>query len=101
LAPGARTTISVPATLAYGLSDPARIRRFARTRFAQEDNLQAGQWRRVLDRQGRQRGVRILQVCRNVVVVDTNRRWAGQVMELEVELIGIQAPSNGPERRAT
>jgi FKBP-type peptidyl-prolyl cis-trans isomerase 2 len=32
------------------------------------------------------------------VVVDTNHRKAGQALELEVELVGIQAPA-GADRR--
>jgi FKBP-type peptidyl-prolyl cis-trans isomerase 2 len=34
------------------------------------------------------------------VVVDTNHRWAGLAMELEVELVSIQAPSANPDVRA-
>ena len=33
------------------------------------------------------------------VVVDTNHRWAGQAMDLDVELIGIKAPDSGPGPR--
>ena len=54
----------------------------------------------VLNSQGRRRRVRILEVRGKTVVVDTNHRWAGLAMELEVELVGIGAPGGGPELQA-
>ncbi|MBV9122678.1 MAG: FKBP-type peptidyl-prolyl cis-trans isomerase [Planctomycetes bacterium] len=92
LAPGACTTVRVPAEHAYGPSDPTRIRRWARTRFPKDQPLPIGQWVRVSNSQGRQRLVRILKVQGPMVVVDTNHRKAGQALELEVELLGIKVP---------
>jgi peptidylprolyl isomerase len=91
LAPGASTTVLVPAESAYGAADAARVRRCARTRFPKDHPLPVGQWVRVLDRRGRPRPVRILEVRGKTVVVDTNHRGAGQALELKVELVGIQA----------
>jgi FKBP-type peptidyl-prolyl cis-trans isomerase 2 len=34
-----------------------------------------------------------------MVVVDANHRWAGQTLEVEVELVAIQAPGALPENR--
>jgi FKBP-type peptidyl-prolyl cis-trans isomerase 2 len=90
VAPGTRVVLSVPPERAYGVSDPARVRVLQRDRFATEQALPPGKWIRIVDRQGRPRRVRILEVRGNKVLVDTNHRWAGQSMELEVELIGIQ-----------
>jgi carbon storage regulator CsrA len=95
LAPGTSTTVSVPPELAYGVPDPARVRRWARTRFAKDQPLPVGKWVQVSNRQGRRRRVRILEVRGQTVVVDTNHRWAGQALELEVELISIQTPDTG------
>ena len=97
LTPGASTTISVPPERAYGPSDPSRVRRWARTRFPEDQPLQVGEWARVLSRGGRRRLVRILEVHDNLVVVDTNHRGAGQALNLEVELIDIQSPDAGRE----
>jgi peptidylprolyl isomerase len=97
LAPGASTLVSVPAERAYGLSNPARVRRWARARFPKDQALTIGKWVRFLNRRGQQRLVRILEVRGEMVVVDTNHRWAGQAMKLEIELLGIQAPQAGPE----
>jgi carbon storage regulator CsrA len=98
LAPGATTTVRVPAERAYGPSDSApRVRRWARTRFQQDQPLPIGGWVRVLDRQGHRRLVRILKVRARTVLVDTQHRWAGQALDLEVKLIGIQDPDGGSQ----
>jgi carbon storage regulator CsrA len=91
LAPGTSITVRVPSERAYGLSDPARVHRWARTRFPKDQSLVIGKWVLILNHQGQRRLVRILAVRGRMVIVDTNHRWAGQAMELEVELIGIQA----------
>jgi FKBP-type peptidyl-prolyl cis-trans isomerase 2 len=95
LAAGARTKLSVPAELAYGAPNSARAHSCARKRFPKDQPLVIGERAEVLDRQGRRRSVRILEVRDKTVLVDTNHRWAGQAMELEVELLDIQAPDAG------
>jgi peptidylprolyl isomerase len=95
LVPGARTTVRVPSELAYGPSDPTRVHRWARTRFPNDLALPVGKWVRIASRQGRHRLVRIVEVRDRMVVVDTNHPWAGQALEMEVELIDIQAPHAG------
>jgi FKBP-type peptidyl-prolyl cis-trans isomerase 2 len=45
------------------------------------------------DRKGRRRPVRILEVSDAAVVIDANHPWAGQALELEVELVGFSSPS--------
>jgi peptidylprolyl isomerase len=92
LAPGSSAKISVPTEQAYGPPDPARVHRWARTHFAENQALRIGRWVRVANSQGRRRLVRILEVHGKMVVVDTNHRRAGQDLELEVELIGIETP---------
>ena len=101
LAPGTRTKVSVPPEQAYGPSDPTRVHHWARTRFPKDEPLNIGKWVTVTNRQGRRRLVRVLEVRGNLVVVDTNHRFAGQAIELEVELIDIQgqdvsAPAREP-----
>jgi len=96
MVPGASVKVSVPPEQAYGPSDAARVRRLARTRFTAEQLLRVGKSVRVLDRKGRSHAVRILEVKGKSVVVDTNHRFAGQALELEVELLRIQAPASGP-----
>jgi FKBP-type peptidyl-prolyl cis-trans isomerase 2 len=100
LAPGAHTTVRVPPERAYGAPDPARVKRWARTRFPQDLPLAAGKWVQVVTSRGRPRRVRIVEVCGATVVVDTNHRWAGQAMVLEVVVIGIGPPASGSDAPA-
>jgi carbon storage regulator CsrA len=98
LAAGASRTVSVPPEQAYGPRDPSRIRRWPRARFPFDRPLSNGQWLRIVNGRGRSRLVRIVEVSGEKVVVDTNHRRAGQTVEMEVELVGIQAPSGSPDR---
>jgi FKBP-type peptidyl-prolyl cis-trans isomerase 2 len=97
LAPGTTTTVHVPPETAYGRSDPSRVHRWPRTRFPKDQLLPIGKWVRIHNSKGKGRSVRILEVRGKIVVVDTNRRGAGQAVEMEVELVGIQAPGAAPE----
>jgi FKBP-type peptidyl-prolyl cis-trans isomerase 2 len=99
LAPGTSTTVSVPPERAYGSPDPARVRRWARTRFPKDKSLSVGKWVQVPNSQGRHRLVRILEVRGKTVVVDTNHRAAGQALDLEVELVSIRTPDAAPDVR--
>jgi FKBP-type peptidyl-prolyl cis-trans isomerase SlyD len=91
LAPGNQVALAVPAAEAHGVSDPRRVYRLARSRFRGQ-TLLAGQRTRLLDRQGRRRVVRVVEVLDRVVVVDANHPRAGQGVEMEVELIAILTP---------
>lgn len=90
LAPGMSTSLHVPAAKAYGLRDPRRIFRLARSRFPELPPLTIGKWTRLIDRRGRQRLIRILDDRGPVVIVDNNHPWAGKALNLEFELILIQ-----------
>ncbi len=94
LAPGERTQLQLPPEKAYGLVDPARIRRWSRARFPQEGPLPVGGWLRVVDRRGRPRQVRVLEINGSTVVVDTNHRRAGQSLVMDVELVGFTQGSH-------
>lgn len=89
---GNSARVTVPPERAYGPPDPARVHRWARKRFPQDQPLLAGKWVRFQTSHGRRRLVRIVEVHSKIVVVDTNHRCAGQAMELEVELIAIHGP---------
>lgn len=93
LAPGSSITVRVPVERAYGPFDSTRVHRWLRTRFPTGQDLPIGKWVPILTRQGRSRLVRILGIRDEMVLVDTNHRWAGQHMDLEVDLIGIQVPN--------
>jgi FKBP-type peptidyl-prolyl cis-trans isomerase 2 len=97
LTAGEAATLTVPPELAYGLSDPMRIRSWSRRRFPRDATLQVGKLVRFMDEQGRRRRVRILEANGKMVVVDVNHPWAGQTLELEVKLLGFLEPLLGPE----
>jgi FKBP-type peptidyl-prolyl cis-trans isomerase 2 len=90
LPPGGRTTLRVPPEKAYGIADPNRIHRWSRTRFPKDEPLAVGKWVAVINGQGRRRLVRVVELRGNTVVVDTNHRFAGQAVEVEVELVEIR-----------
>lgn len=90
LAPGGCATLSVPPEKAYGMADPKRVHRLARTRFPKSSVLTVGKLVRISDRKGRRRLVRVLDTGSKAVVVDSNHRWAGQALQLQVELVSIQ-----------
>ncbi|HLJ93301.1 MAG TPA: FKBP-type peptidyl-prolyl cis-trans isomerase [Gemmataceae bacterium] len=92
LTTGACATLRVPPEKAYGMADPARVHRLARSRFPESSVLTVGKFVRISDRKGRRRLVRVLEAGSKAVVVDSNHRWAGQALELQVELISIQTP---------
>jgi len=92
LAVGDSGTFFVPARDAYGPFNPKLIRRMARWRFAEHEDLCVGQWVRVWDRQCRRRLVRIVTIGEETLIVDANHRWAGQSLKLEVRVISIRGP---------
>lgn len=97
LAPGRSVTISVPAERAYGIPDPARIKRVSRDRFRTVDALVVGRRVRIRGASGRPRVVRVVEVHGGAVVIDMNHPRCGQSMELEVELVAVRttAPEIG------
>jgi peptidylprolyl isomerase len=97
LAPGQAATLTVPPERAYGLADPARVHRWSRRRFPTQARLRPGKLVRFSAGGGRRRVVRIVEVKGQVVVVDANHRWAGQTLELEVQLVAIHEPGPGPQ----
>jgi peptidylprolyl isomerase len=94
LAPGESATLRLPPDQAYGPHDPGRVRQMDRRVFKAGQPLAAGKWLRVLGRRGR-RWVRVVEVRENQVVVDLNRRGAGQTLELEVKVVAIHDAEAG------
>jgi FKBP-type peptidyl-prolyl cis-trans isomerase 2 len=86
-------TVRVPAAVAHGAHDPARIRRADRARFPADEDLTAGRRVSMRLRGGRTRRVRVVEVLGGAVVVDTNHPRCGQSVELEVEVVAILTTS--------
>jgi len=96
LAPGRDTFVAVPPGRAFAPSNPARVVRVSRSRFPAGQSLPIGKRVRLAGRSGRVRSGRVVSVTDKFVVVDANRRRAGQGVELEIELVAILAPTDGP-----
>jgi FKBP-type peptidyl-prolyl cis-trans isomerase 2 len=94
LVPGGKTKLALPPEKAYGVYDSTRVHRLSRQRFPKDAALPVGKWVRFTNEKGRQRLIRILEVSDKAVVVDSNHRWAGQALELEIELVTICDPEN-------
>lgn len=97
LSEGKVVALDVPAERAYGLADPGRVKRVARTRFPADEEVTPGRRARMRLTRGRSLTVRVVEVCGLVVVVDTNHRRSGQAVNLEVELITFIEPTPGLE----
>jgi peptidylprolyl isomerase len=89
LAPGERVRVAVAPGVAHKPHDPGRVRLLARARFPKLLPLPVGEWVRILDRRGRRRLVRVMEVRDHAVRVDTNHPRAGQALVLEVELLAV------------
>jgi peptidylprolyl isomerase len=100
LAAGEFRSLRVPPERAYGMHDPSRVRPLDRRCFSPDKALPIGKWVRVMGRRGR-RWVRVLELREDVVLVDYNRRGAGQALDLEVELIAILEPAAGQDNLAS
>ena len=94
---GTDVTLTVPAELAYGLPNPSRVRKVARDRFPADEDLVVGRRVRLSNRGGGSRSVRVVSVRNRTVVVDANHPWAGQGVELRVELVAILDAGEGPQ----
>src|SRR5262249_6894178 len=92
---GERVRVRVPAEQAYGPRRAERLRRLGRARVADGQELATGSWVRVTGRRRQRRLVRVVEVCDEVVVVDTSHPWAGQAVTLEVEIVTIRAHEGG------
>ena len=86
LTEGALTRLSVPPEQAYGLRDATRVRQVDRRCFKPFQTLTIGKWVRPADGG---KPVRILAIKGMAIMVDGNHRWAGQTLDVEVELIAI------------
>jgi len=92
LAPGQSITIRVPDDGAYGIADPARVRRVRRERITSPSKLKPGRLAKLLINPQRSRLVRIVEVHGQRVVVDLNHPRCGQAVVIEVEIVAIAEP---------
>jgi peptidylprolyl isomerase len=91
MAVGEQKRLTLTAEQAFGLVDPKLIKEVPRQRFAPGLELYVG--KRLLARgvkSGRRRHVKIVEVRPEAVVVDANHPLAGEVVEVELQLIAVR-----------
>lgn len=95
MAPGERKQFTLQPQEAYGRIHPKLVRQVPRQRFPQHLDLQVGK-RLTATRgfAGRRRRVTVVEIRPDSVIVDGNHPLAGQVIELEVCLISLDASSD-------
>lgn len=98
LATGQVAALDIPAERAYGLTDPDRIKRVSRERFASDAVVAPGRRARMSLRRGGARTVRVVEVSGSSVVVDLNHPRSGQSVRVQVELLAILEPAPESER---
>ncbi len=87
---------------AYGLVRRDLIKEVSRARFRRTVNLCVGRWLTATGvRTGRKRRVRVLELKPDTVIIDGNHPQAGEVVEVEFQLISLQAlpAGNGKTHR--
>jgi FKBP-type peptidyl-prolyl cis-trans isomerase 2 len=73
------------------MPNPERIHQRPRKWFPKKAKLEVGKLVPMKDSRGRRRLVRVIKIDDGVVVVDSNHRWAGQKVDMDVELVCILA----------
>jgi FKBP-type peptidyl-prolyl cis-trans isomerase SlpA len=88
---GDSARFTVPADRAFGAADPARVVSVYRARFAADAALVPGGTARMRLAGGRGRAVRVVEVRDRTVLVDANHPRCGEALDLEVEVLSIEA----------
>ena len=100
MAPGDRKLLTLQPREAFGPVKPNLIREIPRQRLPQHIALQVGKrLTAFVATSGRRQRVRIVKVNLDSVTVDGNHPLAGQVIELEVNLISLDSSSNANKRK--
>lgn len=100
MAPGDRKHLTLQPHEAYGASKPKLIQRIPLQRFPQHIALKVGKrLTAFVSSSGRRQSFRIIEINAESVTVDGNHPLAGQVIELEVNLISLDSSSNTNKRK--
>ena len=100
MAPGDRKQLTLQPHEAYGAVQSKLIKQIPRQRFPQHIALKIGkQLTAFVAASGRRRRVRIVEINGESVTVDGNHPLAGQVIELEVNLISLDSSASANKRK--
>jgi peptidylprolyl isomerase len=90
---GEKKTIQIPATEAYGETNPDMVMEFPRNRFPDEMEPEVGMQLNMNDGQGHTIPVVIVEVKEEVVILDANHPLAGQDLIFDIEMVEIDGGS--------
>lgn len=93
MAIGEKKTINIPFNEAYGPVNPDMVIEMPKDRFPQDMELEVGLPLAMTDGQGQQFQVMIRELKEDVVILDANHPLAGQDLEFDLELVGIEPKS--------
>lgn len=94
MAPGEQKRLTLQPADAYGDVRPGLVKEIPRARIPKGITLRVGKRLSALStRSGRQRRVRVVEISPQVVKVDGNHLLAGQIIELDVQLISVDQSS--------
>ena len=100
MAPGDRKRLTLQPAEAYGMVRQKLIRRISRDRLPGHLSLRVGQRLTALRGiAGRRRRVTVVEITPDSVVLDGNHPLAGEIVEMEVNLISLDASSNANQRK--
>jgi peptidylprolyl isomerase len=94
MVPGEHKRLTLQPAEAYGPVQPDLVKEIPRAQFPKRITLRVGKRLKALSTwSGRQRRVRVVEISPKSVKVDGNHVLAGQVVELDVHLISVDASS--------
>lgn len=95
LSAGDKRTVTVAPEDAFGQVNPANVQRFKKEQFAQTGDLETGMVVSFQDAAGSELPGVISSIEDEQVLVDFNHPLAGKALDFEVEIIAVEAASNG------
>jgi FKBP-type peptidyl-prolyl cis-trans isomerase 2 len=100
MAPGDRKQLTIQPQEAFGAVKLKLIRQIPRDRFPLHIALTVGKrLTAFVESAGRRRRVRVVELNSSTVTLDGNHPLAGQIIELEVNLISVDSSSNANKRK--
>lgn len=95
LSEGDRRTVRVPPEDAFGQVNPANVQRFKSSDFAQHGELEPGMVISFEDASGAELPGVISAIEQGSVEVDFNHPLSGKALDFEVEIISVEAATDG------
>ncbi|MBI3466942.1 MAG: FKBP-type peptidyl-prolyl cis-trans isomerase [Planctomycetes bacterium] len=96
MAEGEQKRLTLQPEDAYGAVRPRMIKKIPRERFPKAMDLRVGKRLVATATSGRRRPLRVVELQPDMVVVDANHPLAGQILEVEIQLVSLNsaAPAN-------